>query len=116
MCVRYSVLLIPPAIADFEHVGIVPVTGCRVRAKLVLAESDVRHRLPVASDVAGCALHIPAHTRRPFPQVVPTVLPQTEHDRPTRRAQRVAHFLVYGLQIAVGERQGAGASCHSLSI
>ena len=55
------------AVADFEHVGVVPVAGAGVAGESGLLAGDVVDALPAGFDVAGGAPEVAAELRGPTP-------------------------------------------------
>src|ERR1035438_824987 len=91
------------AVADFEHVGFVPMSGFGVLLQVdLLNESQVRHGGPRIANVAGGAPEVAAHFRAPLPDLRVAVLAEAINNGPSGSTQRVAHLLVYGLHFVVG--------------
>ena len=62
------------AIADFEHVGIVPVARAGEGRKTCLGEADCCHGGVVVFDVAGGAPRVAADDGSPAPDRLPAIL------------------------------------------
>src|SRR5215472_9355178 len=90
-----------PAIADLQHVRIVPVPGPNVRIDIKLTKADAVHRLPAIADVPGGAPQIAPDFAAPRPHIIATVLAEAEYDGSASFEQRIAHFLVHGLHFGV---------------
>ena len=97
------------AVADLEHVGIVPVARAGILLAAVLVEADVGHGVPAVADVAGCPPQVAAHTGAPLADVEHSILAETVHHRPARRAQREAHLLVGRSVLFLGVHARGGA-------
>src|ERR1700761_2882978 len=82
------------AVADLEHVWIVPVSGARVAGEPGLREADERHAIVLIGDVAGSAPEVSADLRAPLPNVAHTVLAETENDGPACGGQGLVHLTV----------------------
>ena len=82
------------AIADLEHVGIVPAAGAGIAGLAVMFEADLRHGRIVVGDVAGGAPQMAADPPTPATDVEPAIFAQRIDDRPTRRAQGGAHLVI----------------------
>src|SRR5712675_759836 len=57
------------AVADFEHVGIVPVAGLGERGECVLPKADGGHGIPSIADVAGGTPSVAADFGSPLPNI-----------------------------------------------
>src|SRR5205807_2780773 len=93
------------AVADFQHVGIIPMTGLGPGREIVLAKSNSRHRIPSVTNVAGCAPEITTNISAPLPNVEATVLAKTVNDGAFGCSQGVAHFLIDGRHLFVGVKR-----------
>ena len=84
------------AVADFEHVGIVPMAGAGVGFEALLLAEDGVDAVPVGIDVAGGAPEVAAERGRPLPHGVPAVLAEREDDGAAGGLEGFAHFVVGG--------------------
>src|SRR5215471_13103362 len=82
------------AIANLEHVGIVPLPGTGMRRQIALRESDIGHGVPGIANVAGGAPEIARYRGPPFLHFVAAVLAKAVNDRAAGRANCFAHLLV----------------------
>ncbi len=89
------------AVADLQHVGVVPVARAGVGRSRNLLLDIADHALPRVADVAGGAPQIAAHLRSPLLHAAHAVLAEAVDDGASRRLQRVAHLLVDRLQLVV---------------
>src|SRR2546423_14679116 len=89
------------AVADFQHVRVIPVSGPRIGGKFVLSKADFRHRVPGITNISRCPPEISAYVRSPFPNLLPAVLAQAIDDGTSTSLQRLSHFLIDGLHFLV---------------
>ena len=68
------------AVADLEHVGVVPVAGGGVLGEAGLAEADPGHAVVAGVDVVGGAPEVGADRRAPLPYGVAAVLAEAVDD------------------------------------
>src|SRR6185437_8873302 len=78
------------AVADLEHVGIVPVTRTGESFQAILAKTDGNHAVVIVGDVASCAPQVRAHRSSPLPHH--TAPMNTEYDGPPGTHQSIMHF------------------------
>src|SRR5208337_1613448 len=90
------------AVADLQHVRIVPVSGAGVFRDRGLRIDNFHHALVGVVDIAGGAPQIAADERSPLPHVGAAVLAEAVDDGAIGGAQRVAHLLVHGAHGGVG--------------
>ncbi|EFG07859.1 Hypothetical protein SCLAV_2787 [Streptomyces clavuligerus] len=82
-----------PAVAHFEHVGVVPGAGPGVRGQLLVAAGDAQHAVPGVGDVPGGAPGA-AVLARPLPGGVLAPLADAEQDLAAGGPQRLGHGAV----------------------
>src|SRR5436305_15330147 len=92
--------MIHAAIADFEHVRIIPMSGAGKWFEAILVESDNGHPIVVICDVFGRAPQVAAHRGAPSPDALVSVLTQAEDNGPATSLQRIVHLLIHGLHFA----------------
>jgi hypothetical protein len=83
-----------PAIADLEHVRVVPVARLGMLDDLKLSEADALHRFPAVADVEGSAPQIAAGLGAPLPHVARAVIAEAIDDGAAGLQQCVAHLLI----------------------
>src|SRR5712692_10644239 len=87
------------AVADFEHVRIVPRAGSsRFGMLLIGIVQDLEHACPLVLNVAGCAPQV-ASGRSPSPRLLLSPVADAEHYRPPALRQRLAELRVLFLWI-----------------
>src|ERR1019366_1111685 len=84
------------AVADFEHVGIVPVARPRVFGQASLLADDVVNAAPIGPHVTGGAPEVAAEGGRPLPNRIPSVLAEGVDDRVVGGLKGLAHLVVGG--------------------
>src|ERR1019366_2399245 len=85
-----------PAVANLEHVGIVPVAGAGVFGEACILIDDVDDAHPVGPDVAGGAPEVAAERRSPLPRSVQAVLAKGVNDGAAGGLEGFAHLDVGG--------------------
>src|ERR1700685_308687 len=87
-------------VADFQHIRIVPMPRPGIlRKRNLLIEQYLPTRLPLLlaiparSNVAGCSPKL-ADPIGPKPRLAPAPFADAENNRPSRRNQRLMHFLI----------------------
>ncbi len=96
------------AVADLQHVRIVPVPGPGEAREARLAESDSAHARVGVVDVIRRAPHAGAHRRPPLPRLVQTVLAQAIKNGTPGPLERGSHFPVSGNHQVPRRRATAG--------
>src|SRR5882757_5114492 len=82
------------AIANLEHVWIVPVTRASEIFEAILREADQRHTIPVVLNIIGRTPEIPARSRSPLPDCIQSILTVAIHHWPTCIEDGTMHLLV----------------------
>ncbi len=82
------------AVADLQHVRIVPVAGAGEGAETGLLEADPGHRGVVICDVASGAPGVAADRGTPAPNGLPAAVGEREHNRTAGVDQGVVHGAV----------------------
>ena len=80
------------AVADLQHVGIVPVSRAGVFGDRRLGIDDLHHPLVGVVYVAGGAPQIATDLRAPLPHALAAVLAEAVHDRTLGGPQGIAIF------------------------
>src|SRR6185437_9394643 len=78
------------AVADFQHVRVVPVPGTGIGGQAHVAVEDGEHAAEAGVDVTGGAPGVP-DARAPGPRALEAPVAQAEQDRPAGGGQCVAH-------------------------
>ena len=97
------------AVANLQHVRVIPVAAAGVRREPALVESDVGHRFPVVLNIAGGAPEIRAHLRPPRPNIGGAVFAQAVDEGAAAPRQGPAHLLVGRLKVGVMVDSGSAA-------
>ena len=84
------------AVADFEHVGVVPVAGAAVLCDVGLLVGDEDHLAVGVVDVVGGAPHLAADGGAKLPGFVEAVLAEAVEDGAVGGLEGVAHLAVGG--------------------
>jgi len=82
------------AVADFKHVGVVPVAGAGVAGEAGLLLEQVVDAVPVGLDVAGGAPEVAAEGGRPLPDRIPPVLAEGKDDGAAGGFERLGHLVI----------------------
>src|SRR5882724_9969005 len=82
------------AIANFEHVRIVPVSRRGPRSQFVLRKTNGGHRVPGVADVARRAPGIATFVRAPLPHLGAAILAEAVQNGAPSFEKRIAHDLV----------------------
>src|SRR5207245_6510768 len=86
------------SIADFEHVGIVPVSRAGEFLQAVLAESNQRHAVVLVADVPRRPPEV-SSLRSPAPRRLNTPIADAEHDGPSGLCQGVTKLHILHFRI-----------------
>ncbi len=86
------------AVADLQHVGVVPVAGARMGGEREVLLEDRQHRTPAVADVTGGPPQV-ADVRRPLPRLVLAPFADAVDDGPPGRLEGVAHGAVALLRV-----------------
>ena len=97
--VRAVFIGVHAAVADLQHVGVVPVARTGVRRNSDLAEADLVHGIPGVADVARRPPQVAADLGSPRPDIRQAVLAQAVDDGPARMGKRIPHHLVDALLV-----------------
>src|SRR3984957_19804402 len=99
------------AVADFKHIGIVPMAWPGVSGNIKLSKTKSIHRSPVILDVASSAPQVTTYIRPPFPDISNSVFAKTVNDRPSSSRQSITHLLIKAADILRGRLiNSAGAA------
>src|SRR5437762_2366201 len=96
------------AVADFEHIRIVPAAWSGTGFLAVLTEAIVGHRRPAIEDIVRGAPEIAAHFAAPLAYVQQAVLAKAIHDGAPGSLQRRTHLLIQRLHLTFASIQGRG--------
>src|SRR5215831_18977811 len=92
--VRPIFLLVHAAIADLEHVGIVPMSRAGIARDIDLTEAYGRHAEVAVGNVLGGTPEVAAHRGAPLPDIVLAILTQAVDDGPAGLEKRCVHLLI----------------------
>src|SRR5439155_3569873 len=90
------------AVADFEHVRIVPMSRRSPRSQFVLLKTDLGHRVPGVANVSRGTPGIAAYLGSPLPHIIAAILTKAVENWTPRFQKRLTHLLVNGLHFLIG--------------
>src|SRR5689334_11942673 len=97
------------AVADLQHVGIVPMAWFCIGRQLILSKPYPRHRIPGVAYIAGRSPQVAANVGAPFPNVQAAILAKAVYDGTPGRLKSVAHLLIDSRHLFVGVKRSRSA-------
>src|SRR6266446_3406443 len=82
------------SVTDFQHIGVIPMSGSGELLKAVLSESKFRHRVIVIANIVVRAPQVATNGGPPLPAPLHSVLAKRIQHRSTGLPQCLSHFLV----------------------